>query len=88
MTDAKKHGERMKKKKSLTAKNKELRERIKELEQELNEIKADREKYRTHFITRFRWWIELLGKGSTPNVNYLIESDAKILNSTKPFWWG
>lgn len=77
----------MRKKKSLTAKNRELRERLKELEQELNEIKADREKYRTHFITRFRWWIELLGEKKSPSLTSLIESDAKILNGTKPFWW-
>lgn len=77
----------MRKKKSLTAKNKELRERIRELEQELNEIKADREKFRTHFITRFKWWIQLLGEKKNPSLSCLIESDANILNSVKPFWW-
>lgn len=78
----------MKKKKSLTAKNKELRERIRELEINLNEIEADREKYRSHFKKRLKWFLQLLGEGKSPSMTWIVEDEAKFWNNVKPFWWG
>lgn len=64
---------------------KELKLYIKELNQEINELHIDREKYRAHFIRRFRWWIKLQSEGSTPNLAWLIEDDAKQLRNFKWF---
>lgn len=58
---------------------KRLRERIKNLEQENDKLQKDRNKFRSHFERRFKWWIELLGKQSSPNLPWLIEDDAKFL---------
>ena len=64
---------------------KRLRERVKELEADVRELEDDRRLFREHFITRFKWWIELIGSGKSPNLSWLIESDAKYLRQFK-FW--
>jgi hypothetical protein len=69
----------------MRAVEKRLRERIKYLETNQAEIDADRELFRKHFARRFRWWIELLGKGTTPSLPWLIEQDAKEMRDMK--WW-
>ncbi len=63
-----------------------LRERVKALEKDLEEVRLDRDLYREHFHTRFRWWIELIGQQKTPSLSWLIESDAKWLQKFR--WWG
>lgn len=62
-----------------------LRERLKELECERDEMESDRVILRNHFSRRFRWWIELQGKGERPSLAWLIEDDAKTLANLK--WW-
>lgn len=71
-----------------------LRERIKDLEYEISELKRerndlldDRAKFRSHFIIRFKWWIELLGKVTRPDVAWLVENDAKWLQTFKKWDW-
>lgn len=71
----------------MRAVEKRLRERIKELEKQLETVEADRAKFREHFSRRFRWWIELAGKGQHPSVAWLIEADAKELYSLGYWWW-
>ncbi len=66
---------------------KRLRERITELEAELAWKSKDLEAFRQHFAKRFRWWIELLGKGTGPNLPWMIEDDAKVLHKLKSWWW-
>lgn len=63
-----------------------LRERIAQLETELKEVQQDREIFREHFATRFRWWIKLVGEQTKPNLAWLIEDDAKYLRRMQ--WWG
>lgn len=70
----------------MRAAEKRLRERIQALESQLEEIKQDREMFRDHFATRFRWWIKLLGEQSKPNLAWVIEDDAKYLRRMQ--WWG
>ena len=69
----------------MTRTERRLKERVKELEAELDEIRRDRQKFRDHFVSRFRWWIELLGKDTSPKVSWLVEDDAKWLRNLK--WW-
>lgn len=69
----------------MRAVEKRLRERIKYLEAYQAELESDRELFRDHFARRFRWWIELLGKHSSPNIKWLIEYDAKEMRKMK--WW-
>lgn len=71
----------------MRAVEKRLRERIKNLEDELAKVKADREKFRNHFAQRFRWWIKLIGEKRTPNMSWLIESDAKVLSEFERWYW-
>ena len=66
----------------------QLRDRIKAMEAIIKQKDEDLEKYRRHFTGRFRWWIELLGKGQTPSLPWLIENDAKVLHGVKSWWWG
>lgn len=74
-------------KKSLTQKLKEAKEQIKLLEFEKKQIEDDRSKFRAHFENRLKWWIELHGKGSSPNISFLIETDAKFLANVKKWYW-
>lgn len=69
----------------MRAVEKRLRERIQHLEQEIVELESDRAVFRNHFSSRFRWWIELLGKQEKPSLEWLIESDAQVLRNAK--WW-
>ena len=62
-----------------------LRERVAQLEKDLSEVEADRDLFRDHFTRRFRWWIKLIGDKQTPNMQWLIEDDAKELRGFK--WW-
>lgn len=66
---------------------KRLRERIKALEKELEEVKRDRQKFRDHFGERFKWFIKLLGEQKSPNLSWLIESDAKFMAYAERWWW-
>ena len=69
----------------MRAVEKRLRDRINELEKSHDEAVADRDLFRDHFARRFRWWIELLGKNEKPSLPWLIEADAKQMQSMK--WW-
>lgn len=66
---------------------KRLRERVKELEAERDALKKDREEFRAHFIQRFKWWIELLGSQSKPNLAWLVENDAIWLRRFERWYW-
>ncbi len=64
-----------------------LKDAEKRLEETRQELSEEREKFREHFTTRFRWWIELVGKGQSPSAAWLIEADAKFLTRVKPWCW-
>ncbi|NJN36003.1 MAG: hypothetical protein HC794_01835 [Nitrospiraceae bacterium] len=71
----------------MNATEKRLREYIKDLERDNRELNEDRRLFRQHFTARFRWWIQLVGEGKTPNTAELIESDAKWLRNFKEWMW-
>ena len=71
----------------MRAVEKRLREKIVELERQISEKDKDLAEYHRHFQKRFRWWIELLGKGGTPSLPWLIEDDAKLFHRVKSWWW-
>lgn len=62
-----------------------LRLRIKFLEEELQRIRLDREELRDHFVRRFKWWVKLTSTRSTPDLQWLIVDDAKVLRNLD--WW-
>lgn len=67
---------------------KQLKEKIKRLEKEKDEILQDRVKFRNHFQKRLQWWIRLLGENKIPEMKWLIEDEAKFLNSVEHWhWW-
>lgn len=66
---------------------KRLRDRIKSLEKELSEVEEDRTKYRVYYTRKFRWFIELQGKGTTPSMAWIIEDFAKFFQTVKWFNW-
>lgn len=72
---------------AMRAVEKRLREKIVELERQISEKDKDLAEYHRHFQKRFRWWIELLGKGGTPSLPWLIEDDAKLFHRVKSWWW-
>ena len=65
----------------------ELRDKVKALEEVISGKDTELGIYRTHFSTRFKWWIELLGSGKSPSLPWLIENDAKVLHGLKSWWW-
>lgn len=71
----------------MRAVEKRLRQRIKDLEFENQKLMNDRRLFREHFISRFKWWIQLLGEQSKPNINWLIEDDAKWLKRFESWYW-
>lgn len=60
---------------------------IDRLQSEIQKLKNEREEFRSHFSSRFHWWVELQGKGETPSTSWLIESDAKWLTKVSSFTW-
>jgi len=54
---------------------------------ENTELRQDRILFREHFRSRFQWWISLMGEGKTPNMAWLIESDAKWLQRLDYWVW-
>lgn len=75
------------KEKQLKREIKSLREQLNRLREDRDEILADRALFRTHFVRRLKWWIELHRKGMTPNMSWLIEDDSKALTWFKPWYW-
>lgn len=71
----------------MTKQERILRARIKMLENQNAALEADRQKFREHFIKRFKWWIQLLGDSKTPSMTWLIEDDAKQLRRFELWWW-
>ncbi len=71
----------------MRAVEKRLREKVRELESELTTVKADREKFRKYWAHKFRWFIELQGKSSTPNMPYMIEDMAKFFQDVQWWYW-
>ena len=67
---------------------KKLRARIVDLEHKNTELVRVRDAFRAHYASRFRWWVELLGKGTGPSVPWLIEDDAKLMAKVGSWWWG
>lgn len=73
--------------KRLRMRLKNAESRVQELQNELNEVRQDRQRFREHFIRRFKWWIELIGSQQTPSLPWLIEDDAKELRKFQYFTW-
>ncbi len=72
----------------------ELREQLTTANDELSktnsllmEVEHDRERFRTHFAKRFRWWIQLLGESKKPHLSWLVEDDAKLIRDLKKWPW-
>ena len=62
-------------------------EEITRLEKTICELENERSRYRDHAARRMKWWIELHGKQSSPSVAWLIEQDAKFLQTVSRFEW-
>lgn len=71
----------------MRAVEKRLRQRIKYLESENESLINDRRLFREHFINRFKWWIELLGKQAKPDLKWVIEDDATWLRKFQTWYW-
>lgn len=63
----------------------ELKQEIADLRKELEEVRSDRQRFRDHFSARFKWWLELLANGNTPNMEWLVKNDSQWLQNFK--WW-
>lgn len=57
------------------------------LQTRIRALENERRIYQEHFVRRFRWWIELSGRNTTPNLAWLIEQDAKVLQTLTQFPW-
>ena len=57
------------------------------LEGMIRQLEHERSQYRTHAALRVKWWIELHGKGQSPNLAWLIENDVKFLQTVTSFVW-
>lgn len=64
-----------------------LRNIIQKNNQTIDELKAEREVFRAHFAERFKWWIECLGKQTTPVLAWLVENDAKVMQKVTRWIW-
>ena len=71
----------------MRAVEKRLRERIKELEIERNKIESDRQKFRHAFISNFKCSVDLLGKGETWRMEYVVKTLAEQLTRFEKWWW-
>lgn len=78
----------------MTKKERELRDEIKNLKAELRvktnelyDIREDRRKFREHFELRFKLWIKLLGEKRSPNMEWLVEDDARWLARFQTWFW-
>ncbi len=74
-------------KKSFTRRLRYKDEEIQRLNELVQRLENERSNYRDHAAKRMKWWIELHGKGSSPNVAWLIEQDAKFLSTVSSFIW-
>lgn len=66
---------------------KQLRERNKRQQEMIEKIEADREKYRSFWKGKLKWFIELQGAGKSPSMPWLIEDMARFFNSVDNFYW-
>lgn len=71
----------------MRAVEKRLRLRVKGLEADLEEVRQDREKFRTYFSNKLKWFIEIHGKGNNASSAFMIEDMAKFLSKVKWFYW-
>lgn len=62
-----------------------LRARIKELELEVSKLEADRDKFRSHFAGRYKWFWELVEKDQAPNMKWMVKDDSMFLRRVQ--WW-
>lgn len=65
----------------------ELKEEIAELKREKSVLEQDRNLYRNAFISKMKWFIELLGNQKTPNLPWTIEDMSKTLNKAQNYYW-
>jgi hypothetical protein len=57
------------------------------LNQEIHKLRDEQKKYQEHFARRFKWWIKLMGDSHTPDLPWLVEQDAKFMQTVAPFTW-
>jgi len=57
------------------------------LNDKIRKLENERRLYQEHFARRFKWWIELSRKNTTPDLAWLIEQDAKVLQTVTQFTW-
>lgn len=62
-------------------------EEITRLEKTICELENERRRFRAHASERFQWWTKLLNGKDTPSLPWLIEHDAKFLQSVSYFTW-
>ena len=60
---------------------------VERLEAKIRVLENERRIYQEHFARRFKWWIELIGKNTTPSLPWLIEHDAKFMQTVTHFSW-
>lgn len=61
---------------------------IRRLEEKIKQLESERTLFRTHATDRFKWWIKLLHDGQDPSLAWLVEHDARFLQSVSYFsWW-
>lgn len=65
----------------------QLRERLKAAQAEIEIIKADRQRYRDYFTTKYKWFLELHGNGSTANTAFMVLDLAQFFSRVGPFYW-
>jgi hypothetical protein len=57
------------------------------LKRENARMRGDLNLLQRHFVQRWRWWIDLLKTGQTPNLKALIEDDTWYIARLTPWDW-
>lgn len=66
---------------------KNLRERLKDREQYIEKLEQDRRIFRETFVHNFKCAIELLGKGQTWNMEYVVKTLAQQFTKFERWYW-
>jgi len=64
-----------------------LRYRIIDLERKILDLECDLGQFRLWFSTTFKWFVEIHGKGTHPNMGWMIEDMAKLMTRVKRWSW-
>jgi hypothetical protein len=73
--------------KELQTEIKELKATINEQSREIQALAQDRQKFRDYWVAKMKWFIELHGKNQTPNMAWLVEDMARLMNRVERWFW-